>query len=295
MLRYRYAPRLLESSGYSCVGAVREANADQFLIADLSSPFSSLRQESDCDHPVGSASGAHGHLLLVADGIGTGPGGSDASRIVVDVLSEYLTTRGGRQEKSDAQTLGNLVDQLRRSQQEMSRLSLVTSILRMGTTVTMACVLGSTLHVIHAGDSRCYLLRGGRLTCLTTDHTLAQQLVDHRCLTTEMARSSRLQHVLWNAITADSPSFELETVARKLRRNDTLLLCSDGLTKHLEDADLLALAGGNDPPQVITRRLVDTALAAGGSDNITVVVARYQPLAAAPVPTSRLHTDVAVN
>jgi serine/threonine protein phosphatase PrpC len=283
-----YAPRRLECSGFSCVGAVREKNADQFLIADLSSPCATLRHDEQQPEPVCSESGAHGQLLLVADGIGTGRGGMQASRIVVDVLSRYLVERDVRQETNDVTTLSDLVDQLHRCQDAMRHEAQRTAVTSMGTTVTLACVLGNTLNVLHAGDSRCYVLRGGKLHCLTTDHTLAQQLVEHRCLDSQTARHSRLQHVLWNAITADCPEFELQSVARKILPNDLLLLCSDGLTKHLSEDDIVSIATDEDSAEVITRRLVDTALAAGGTDNITVVVARYQSQQAIPVPGTNL-------
>ena len=280
-----YTPRRLECSGFSCTGAVRKSNADEFLMVDMSSPFDAIRYEASREEPANLRGSSHGQLLLVADGIGSGGGGELASRLVVDTAQRYFKAQSGRRD-NDQSTLGELVAMLHRSQEDMSREANGFDNRPIGTTVTAACLLGSTLHVLHAGDSRCYLLRDGKLRLLTTDHNLAQQMVESHYLTPAAARESGLHHVLWNAITADSKVFTLDTIARKLRDGDLLLLCTDGLNKHLTDADILAILDSDLSPRDATRRLVDSAMEAGGTDNITVVVARYHRQSATPVPSS---------
>lgn len=270
-----YTPSGFECSGFSCTGAIRESNADGFLMADICHPFDAVRHLSQDEEPLTIHSNSTGQLLIVADGIGGGNGGVFASQLVVEMAHEHLCLQSGRE--ADNQTVvAGLTEMLRRSQRNMRQEAERDGSGPIGTTVTAACVLGSTLHLLHAGDSRCYLIRDGEPHLLTTDHNLAQRLVEDRILDADLARKSRLRHVLWNAITAECELFTLETASRQLRPGDLLLLCTDGLTKHLTDADILAIADRPDPTAIITRRLVDTALADGGSDNITVVVARYQ-------------------
>jgi protein phosphatase len=147
----------------------------------------------------------------------------------------------------------------------------------MGTTLTMAYVLWPRLYLVHAGDSRCYLLRGGVLKQLTTDHSLAQRLVDQGTLTTEEAERSGWAHVLSKAVGGDdSTRLNPDVYKSTLRGGDTLLLCTDGLTKHVpEDAVARELASTR-PAEQVCRALVDAANEAGGSDNTSVVVARFR-------------------
>jgi protein phosphatase len=129
--------------------------------------------------------------------------------------------------------------------------------------------------VVHAGDSRCYLLRGARLHRITRDHTIAQQLVDRGTLTAEQAAESRWSHVIWNCIGGGKHELNPDVSKATLEPGDVLMLCTDGLSKSVPDsriAEVLAGAGVAES----ARRLVDEANAAGGSDNVTVVVARFR-------------------
>ena len=146
----------------------------------------------------------------------------------------------------------------------------------MGTTLTMAYVVWPRLYVVHAGDSRCYLFRGGRLEQITTDHTMAQQLVERGVLTPEEAQESRLSHVLWNCLGGNSHELQPEVHKAGLTLGDTLLLCTDGLTGPLRDQDLIETLQHDLPAQETCQRLVSAANSAGGPDNITVVVARFR-------------------
>jgi len=144
---------------------------------------------------------------------------------------------------------------------------------QMGTTLTMALVVWPIAYVAHVGDSRCYLQRGGELRRLTTDHTLAQRLAE--VSPEAIDDHSRLHHILWNSLGAseDLPKPEIQKLT--LQSGDLLLLCSDGLTKHLTDAQIAeVLAGGSSAPQRC-QMLIERANAGGGGDNITAVVASF--------------------
>jgi len=140
----------------------------------------------------------------------------------------------------------------------------------MGTTLTMVLVLGPMLYVAHVGDTRCYLLRSGQLSRLTTDHTMAQK--EEEATNEPVDPASELHDVLWNSLGGSSELPEPQIVKLKLELNDRLLLCSDGLTKHVSDAQILeTLAAGANT--AVCERLIALANEAGGSDNVTVIVA----------------------
>ena len=145
----------------------------------------------------------------------------------------------------------------------------------MGTTLTMAYSMCSDLFVAHAGDSRAYLFRDGRLRQLTRDHTLAQRLVDTGEIPEEALAKHKLRHVLTNVLGGHEGLVVTELQKFQLADRDRLLLCSDGLTDMLDDTTIAAVLGAVDPPQEAADKLLDLALDAGGKDNVTIILARY--------------------
>jgi protein phosphatase len=145
----------------------------------------------------------------------------------------------------------------------------------MGTTLTLAYVVWPKLFVVHAGDSRCYLQRDARLIRLTTDQTIAQQLVDAGFLAAGEAEHHKYSHVLTSAVGGRSNS--LEPMARKLymKSGDALLLCSDGLTRDVPEPQIAEIMAASGSAVAATKELVSAAIKAGGRDNITVVVSRF--------------------
>jgi protein phosphatase len=143
----------------------------------------------------------------------------------------------------------------------------------MGTTLTMALVVGSTMDVVHIGDSRCYLIRRGVAEQLTKDHTLARQMVDSGGMTPEEEASSRWSSVLWNVLGGHGEgdlTVELRRIS--LEPGDTLVLCTDGLYRYVDARHLAAIVDASESPEAACRRLVSIANESGGEDNITVVV-----------------------
>ena len=130
--------------------------------------------------------------------------------------------------------------------------------------------------MVHAGDSRCYLMRGARLQQITDDHTLAQQMVDGGAMDRADAEDSRFSHIVVNALVA-SKSTELDPEVRRvdLAPGDQLLLCSDGLTGPVADETIAKVLQHAPTAELACQQLVAQANAAGGPDNTTVVVARF--------------------
>jgi serine/threonine protein phosphatase PrpC len=269
----------LDACGLTDVGRVRQTNEDSYLIATL--------QRSIVVHDASPAARGWfpgetaGTLLVVADGMGGQGGGDVASRVAVSTVSSYLLNwmPWGAAPADQAQRTGSLPgvrDQLSSAvvagDQTVRRTGAKSGAPRMGTTLTMALVLGTMLYVTHVGDSRCYLLRAGQLRRLTTDHTMAQRVADasHEPL----APDSQLHHILWNALGATEDAPQPEIVKLVLEPSDVILICSDGLSKHVADAEIAAILSNGSPPSERCKTLVERANAGGGTDNITVVVAR---------------------
>lgn len=145
----------------------------------------------------------------------------------------------------------------------------------MGSTLTAACGIGADLFLVHVGDSRAYLCRGGQLEQLTTDHTLAQKMVETGLLRPEAARTARMRHVLTNVLGGNQPGVEVETQKLRLADGDRLLLCTDGLNEMVTDEQIVELLRLNPQPDTACQALVNAALNHGGKDNITVVLAAY--------------------
>jgi protein phosphatase len=139
----------------------------------------------------------------------------------------------------------------------------------------MAYVAWPNAYVLHAGDSRCYLLREGELRQITVDHTLAQKFVDAGMISPEQVDQSRFSHVLWNAIGGNSESVSAEAHKLALELGDVLLLCTDGLTNELSDDRIAEILAHPRPASDICQELIQAAKAAGGNDNVTVVVAKF--------------------
>jgi protein phosphatase len=270
----------MDCAALTDVGRVRQTNEDQFLIADLNKSML-VRQTSlsDEDH-TRLFGGSQGALLLVADGMGGHAAGKQASALAVQTLEHYIlnTMPWFFQLQPDQES--DLQDELKSAMEACQKKIETVAAARpeqrgMGTTLTMGYLLWPRLYVVHVGDSRCYLFRSPRLERVTKDQTMAQQLVEHGALAPEEAQQSRWSHVLWSCLGGHSRQLSVEVYKVTLAVGDTLLLCTDGLTARLSDEDLLRLLQQRGNAEQTCRRLVAAANDAGGSDNVTVVVARF--------------------
>jgi protein phosphatase len=147
----------------------------------------------------------------------------------------------------------------------------------MGTTLTAAILLGSGAHVVHAGDSRCYLLHRGGLRLLTNDHTAAAVLVARGQISPEAARTSRYRHILTNHVGGDGRMPEPELVSVHLEPGDGLLLTTDGLHDVLETSELADIASRPISAHAVCHMVVEAAQARGAKDDATAVFARSAP------------------
>lgn len=207
-------------------------------------------------------------LFAVADGMGGHRAGEVASQTAIAELVRYL--------KENLSLFPNPADALVNGVQAANRLvfhlsSSYRSLRGMGTTLTAALVRGGELFWAHVGDSRLYLLRGGELVQLTEDHSLVRELVRRGGLREEQARFHPHRSVLTRALGIE-PEVRVDSDRLVLRSGDRLLLCTDGLTEHLSDEEIAAVASDCAAVAEAVGRLVEMALRRGGTDNISIIL-----------------------
>ena len=270
----------LNSFGLSDQGHVRDRNEDQFLIADLKKAMcvSQSSLTTNGNEPIFGM--PQGQILVVADGVGGAAHGDLASEMAVGGITDYILNF---MPWFFGLALGHeddLKDELRtailRSESAIEQTAAEQPLAgKMGTTVTLAFVQWPRLYVVHAGDSRLYVLRHAQLWQVTRDHTIGQAMVDEGVMSAQTAESSRLSETLWNAVGSASDGAVQPDVFRvDLLMDDSLLLCTDGLTKHVTDQEIGSLLGATLTEEEVAEELLLRALHAGGSDNVTVIVAR---------------------
>jgi serine/threonine protein phosphatase PrpC len=208
---------------------------------------------------------ARAGLWAVADGMGGHANGQWASQAIVAALDQGATGAGGDFD-ARARAVSDALHAANARIWEQGRASGKS----MGSTVTALLLQGARFAVFWAGDSRCYLLRGGVIYRLTTDHSQVQELVNAGRLTPEEAESHPMAHVLSRAVGVQ-PEVELEAVTDEAQAGDVFLLCSDGLTRMAPDAELASVLNGRSP-RAAAEQLVALCLERGAPDNVSVVV-----------------------
>jgi protein phosphatase len=218
------------------------------------------------------------YSLVVADGIGGASFGEFASRLAIRTWGDLMgraTSWIMKVRDLEAQQVRERVNAYARSMQRAFRdmADLDPRMAHMGTTWTSACLLGRDALFAHVGDSRAYVFRDGKIKQVTRDHTLAQLLVDGG---TPEDEAAPYRHILLNCVGGDSPNIKVELHAHTLRDGDRLLLCTDGLTDLAADDDVAAVLSKHSAPQQACDALIELALARGGKDNVTVVLAAIE-------------------
>ena len=261
-------------------GHVRENNEDSYLVMKFGRSLENLLTNLDEDLLKRSYTTC-GYGMLVADGMGGVAGGEIASRLALSKLVELLVDTSDwvldLQRHRDVTTvLERMTDRFLQIDSAVRREADHDFTLHgMGTTLTVAGALGSDLIVGHVGDSRAYLLRGSELRQLTTDHTLAQALIDAGVADPDDPASRSMRHVLTAAVGSLGQDVDPQVQRFKLQREDQLLLCTDGLTETVGDAIIARVLRDAKTAQKACQDLVDLALTGGGTDNVTVVLAKF--------------------
>jgi serine/threonine protein phosphatase PrpC len=248
-------------AGRTDTGHVRSHNEDSFVVADLTG--GALLGEGKSER---FDVGERGVLLAVSDGMGGAQAGEVASALVVESLTRALRARP-KGESADA-LLSDAVEKAHKTVVETGE----RQGMKMGATLTAAYVCGTNVYLAEVGDSRAYLVRRGQITQLTKDQSYVQLMVDGGLITEAEASGSPYQNIILQAM-GHQPKVSVALGKLELRGRDCLLLCSDGLTKHVSDDEMRETLLGAPDLATAASRLVDLANTRGGTDNITVVLA----------------------
>jgi protein phosphatase len=266
--------REIDVFGQSHTGRVAEENQDRFVIASMRKSVRIRHSNLEVDGLDARFSAPEATLLAVADGVGGRAGGGHASNTAVRTLLEYIVRASGCYQRFDVEEEDAFIRQMEAGIRDAHE-----SILREygnphfapATTLTLLMVVAPRVYIVHVGDTRAYLLRRGRLLQLTKDQTMGQYMLEVGAWTEEQVLKSSNASVLASAIGSSEVTTSIGLV--DLEQGDTLLVCSDGLTKHVTDEGIASLLAQPATAEETCRALVDAALAGGGSDNVTVVVA----------------------
>ncbi len=262
-------------------GRVRGHNEDAYIALDLARDDVQVGNGELVQLEVGPP----GVLVGVSDGMGGAQAGEIASAMVVQSLDQSLRADT---DSSPDDILKTAVERANREVHEAAREPGKTG---MGATLTAVLLRGVSAHIASVGDSRAYLLREGRLRQMTRDQSYVQVLLDAGLIQEKDAAQSAFSSIILQSM-GQKDDVQVALGRLELRRGDRLLICSDGVTGHLEDEDLAEILKSRATLDVITQKLVDLANERGGTDNITAVVVDISggALRRAPAPETVTQT-----
>jgi protein phosphatase len=250
---------IISAHGVSDVGMRRDHNEDSFLV----------------DLDLG--------LLVVADGMGGHAGGEHASRLAVETIQREVRaareSNGGMFERPTGIEDSPLPDVMRHAVEAASAAIFEAAqadaeLAGMGTTVTAALMDGNHAFVAHVGDSRCYLLREGKIYQVSEDHSLVNEQIKAGAISPAEARTSRFKNIITRSVGFER-TVAVDLMGIELQKGDRFVICCDGLSNLVEDGEILAMAEAASLAEA-GERLVALANERGGDDNITVIVARVE-------------------
>lgn len=270
----------VQAFGITDTGKVRKSNEDQFLIAELSKRMRVW--QTSLPEPQLQIGEDRAHLFLVADGMGGHRAGERASAIAVAAIEQFTLNTFRWFFAADSPGAQKVLAQFQSAlsqadAQILEEASENPELQGMGTTLTMAFQLGAQLCLVHVGDSRAYLYRAGALHQLTQDHTIVAELVRTGVIQPDEVAGHPLRHVITNVVGGPKVGVKVEARAFELQAGDRLLLCSDGLTEMVKNDAIAATLKAESEPEAAAKALMVLANDGGGRDNISIVIARFDP------------------
>jgi len=275
---------IVEAHATSHVGRVRTGNEDNYLLLNIESgeTWTSAQESSGSTELVIESQrfevGDQGVVLAVSDGMGGALAGEVASKMAVDTVGEILLNNDPDKTISPDSfgdsLVGRLYDATVYSNHKIHQKGREAEFQGMGATFTGVAVTNDGVDLVQVGDSRTYLIRGEETFQITKDQSLVQQLIDSEQISEEEAETHPLKNVILQALGAQN---EIYPVAARLtpKRDDILLVCSDGLSNKIEGIDMQKIILDNaDNLKMASVELIKEANERGGEDNITVVIAK---------------------
>ena len=273
-------PLLNQVDVYGCThkGLVRETNADHFLVASFHRAILVHAASVPADSLPAFSPDSRGFVFLVADGVGSMVHGGQGSARITDSIARYLTGMSEislTAEPSREQEIANrLRDVVSKTHGELQEFALENGG-GAATTITVCLVIWPCVFIAHAGDSRAYRLRDGKLERMTTDQTMAQAMIDSGTMTREAAEQSRFRNVLLSAVGGSSLDLDVTTFPAHL--GDRWILCTDGLTKHVTEEEIRDVLAADHGSRATCEKLIALTLERGAEDNVTVIATRALP------------------
>jgi len=257
--------------GKTDVGRTREHNEDAFVVADLTTMNATLQPEVRTHVP-----GASGSLFMVADGMGGAAAGEIASALATEVVLSELESRWSHAPAKSPEAFAVAIKSA--TEQANARIHRYAAEhpenRGMGTTATVAGLLGDKLYLAQVGDSRAYLVRNGIAEQITKDQSLMQKLVEAGEMTAEEAEVSERRNIILQAL-GPEPVVKVDLTHQQVRRGDTLVLCSDGMSGQMRISDISRIVTESPDLMATCKNLIDLANENGGPDNITVIAVRF--------------------
>ena len=241
--------------GLTDVGSVRENNEDCFGIRQIS------------DHAV---------AFVVADGMGGHLGGEEASSFAVDFVLKAIDEASSKLNKYSDKQIENLLKNtvIKVNKALFEKANDNTDLAGMGTTLVVCIVIKGKYYVSNVGDSRLYI-HSSSLTQITKDHSYVSELVDMGAITKEQALTHPGKNVITRAVGTEEDVLP-DIFKGKLKHEDVILICTDGLTNMVSDSDIADIVSKGAEPQNMTDNLVRLAKQNGGKDNVTVVTVKSE-------------------
>ena len=269
----------LDVFGLSHVGKVRKQNQDHFLLASIQKRLLVLQTNLSEQQRLPLADRRLAFIAMVADGVGGGLGGEEASATTLETATQYLLSTIDCHDLHDASE-GTFTDALqdtalRSHEAVVKRAEETGDGGKMATTLTLWLGVWPWFYLLQVGDSRYYLYRDQRLTQVTRDQTIAQDLLDQGVFTRAVAERSQFANVLSSSIGGHATAPVITRL--KADWHNVHLLCTDGLTKHVSDERIAECLRTMTSAQQVCEQLLQEALDGGGSDNITIIVGRAVP------------------
>jgi serine/threonine protein phosphatase PrpC len=269
----------LDFYGLTHVGKVRTENQDHFLVGSLRGRLNVRLSSLPSSHRLPIEEERFASVMMVADGVGGGQKGEEASRMALEEVAQYISElarcyyRADDSEGDFAHALEEAAKKCHQAVQERGATDPDTA--GMATTLTLLIGVWPWIYILQVGDSRYYRYSDGVLSQVSRDQTVAQVLVDQGIITKELSAHSPLTHVLASSIGGPQTA---PVVSRFPNSWENVhLLCSDGLTKHVSDERIAERLSAMQSARQACEDLLQDALDDGGSDNITIIVARAVP------------------
>ncbi len=268
----------LDLFGITHRGCVRSENQDHFLVSTVHPQVVIHGTSLPHSESLPLRGTRLATLLVVADGVGGAAAGSDAARLATESVMRYVSSTLRSYHAAGSAGEEEFLTALRAAAIEAHNTVRAESALRkdakrMATTLTVSIAVWPWVYIVQVGDSRAYLYSDGRLSQISRDQTVAQELVDQGVLAPERLQRSPFRNVLSSAIGADEALPDV-TRADIGERGSLILLCSDGLIKHVSDDEIAAAIRTMTSSETLVNELLQLALSRGGSDNITIVAGR---------------------